>query len=379
MDTPLPALSPEEYNEGAIECSPSHKWDLEAAALDRDGILNVWNEAGQTVEIAPRNKDAIVALLLQGRLHGYHMNALIEATGDVPVTPEVKTSLKDLFDKIQRYAPPAMTPVLRTDTPVAALLWTVTPELRITSCTGNAKQYMRESDRELLKNAPDLWTLLGTTDPTHPILAAHLQALAGKPCKFTHLRGVEWTLYLQPVNDEMGVPAGVVGYATVTAKPVASAPKAADVAYVVTSEDGTLVSHTGDLFRILGVKTKGSPESIVGQEIIQVVHEHFLPVVENPKPFIKRLAAVLSSETEETDRIVLTDGRVLHRHMQPLKDSVGAVLARAWVITEVVVKRATRTIAAAILLATMGIGAVNSFSYDDGGVRRNAPRRLVGV
>ena len=379
MDNPPSALSPEEYNTGAIECSPNHKWDLEAAALDRDGILNVWNEAGQTVEIAPRNKDAVVALLLQGRLHGHHMNALIEATGEVPITPKVKTSLKDLFDKIQRYAPPATTPVLRTDTSVAALLWTMTPELRITSCTGNAKQYMRESDRELLKNAPDLWTLLGTTDATHPILAAHLQALAGKPCKFTHLRGEEWTIYLQPVNDETGIAAGVVGYATVTAKPVVSAPKTTSVAYVVTNEDGILVSHTDDLFRVLGAKSSDVPESVVGQEAIQVVHDHFLPVLENPKPFIKRLAEVLSSTKEETDRIVLKDGRVLHRHMQPLKDSMGAVLARAWVITEVAAKRATRTIAAAILLATMGIGTLNSFSYDDGGVRRNAPRRLVGV
>ena len=365
MDKHPPALSPDEFNDGTVERSPAHKWDLEAASLDRDGTLNVWNASGQTVEISLRNRDAVIALLLQGRLRVGHLNALIEATGEEPVAIQTKDALKDLFDQISRYAPPPMSPALRADVGAAALLWTVSPELRITSCTGNAKRFMRESDRELLAQAPDLWTLLGTTDPAHPLIAGHLQALAGESRKFVHQRGAEWAIYLQPVRDEDGEIAGVVGYATVTAKlPDVPAPAPVEASFVLTSPDGIVLNLTGDLLRMLSGRS-GSSNDVIGQEVIQIAHDHFIGVVERPKEFVKRLAAVLTSEVEETDRIVLTDGRVLHRHMQPLKDSVGNVLARAWVVTEAVARRATTTVAASLLVAALGIGTILPLGDND--------------
>jgi hypothetical protein len=346
-DTPRSALSVEEYEEQSIERKPDHKHDLEAASMERNGTLNVWNQAGHTVEIQRKNKDAVISLLMAGTVNARHMNALIEATGDDAIKQETREALGELFEEITRYAPPPTRPNLRVNRGTAALMWTMTPELRITSCTGNAKDFMRESDRELLANSPDLWTVLATTDAEHPIIAAHLKALAGEVTSFKYEGKLPWEFFLSPVVENEAV-IGVVGYANLLEGELPQERKAEEAAYILTDASGTILHSKGDVAQVTGMPIR--PGEGIGRQTAELVHEYWINAVEQPKQFVRRMAQVMGSSVEETDRITLKDGRVLYRQMQPLKDSMGNVIARAWVMTQAAAKRAT-TVAAVLLLA----------------------------
>jgi hypothetical protein len=106
-------------------------------------------------------------------------------------------------------------PVRRTEPlveQVPAIAWTLDGQLRLTWWAGGGIQ--RITDRPDQEIGNRLQDFLGSEDPEHPTLAAHLAALRGEFASYEYERnGVVMSAHLQPLCDAGGAIQGVIGVA----------------------------------------------------------------------------------------------------------------------------------------------------------------------
>jgi hypothetical protein len=96
---------------------------------------------------------------------------------------------------------------------VAALIWTTDLRLRLTWWKGDSMRHVTDKPDELIgRSVPEY---LGTDDPTHPTLAAHLAALRGDFAAYEYelVDGVVLSSHIQPLTDGDGQIQGVIGVA----------------------------------------------------------------------------------------------------------------------------------------------------------------------
>lgn len=98
------ALTPDENAEGTVERSPVDARDLECASVEPDSTdLIVWNKEGQPTRVVAGDQDALVALMLRGKLKLDHFLAIIDA---MEQNIEHFGPLLELFRAMVGYLPP---------------------------------------------------------------------------------------------------------------------------------------------------------------------------------------------------------------------------------------------------------------------------------
>ncbi len=93
-----------------------------------------------------------------------------------------------------------------------ANVWTTDTELRLKKVFGAQALRLATSGG----HAPDrtLYEIFGTTDPTHPAIAAHLRALCGDTARYERLAGdILLEVRVEPLRDDAGTVVGCVGVA----------------------------------------------------------------------------------------------------------------------------------------------------------------------
>jgi PAS domain S-box-containing protein len=91
-----------------------------------------------------------------------------------------------------------------------AVLWTTDRDLRVTSAVGGAVTSLGFAQNQLV--GVQVTTFLGTTDPTHPALAAHACALAGEGVDYDlPVEGRWFRSRLEPLRDAAGTVIGTIG------------------------------------------------------------------------------------------------------------------------------------------------------------------------
>ena len=91
-------------------------------------------------------------------------------------------------------------------------VWTTDTDLRLTTALGSLDQRLRDAGHR--RPGSTLYDILGTTDPAHPAIAAHLRALGGKAATYERVEGdLELRGRVDPLLDGSGVVVGCVGVA----------------------------------------------------------------------------------------------------------------------------------------------------------------------
>jgi len=95
---------------------------------------------------------------------------------------------------------------------VPADIWTTDTGLRLTAVFGSLVQRLERPD--LRTPGITLYDVLGTTDPKHPAIAAHLRALAGKAARYERVDGpLQLSCRVDPLRDDSGAVVGCAGVA----------------------------------------------------------------------------------------------------------------------------------------------------------------------
>jgi PAS domain-containing protein len=332
MTSHLSAVTPQEFAAGAIVRLPRNKRALECAALEEDGTLNVWNERGDTIEITGEDRDATVALLLKGKLRPHHLSILLEATGTKEIQSRIRDGLTDLYRHISRYCPPtglsSNSASLTARFAPASILWTVSKEMRITSITGSGATYLGFEGKDKIEGMA-IQTFCGEESVADPFYNAHLLAFAGSGTSFIRRRnGAEWRVQIQPVLDAAFRVVGLVGYAGITPEEPIVENEALGV-FIITDTQHKILVVRGNFEALLGVHLS-EPEGLSLLDVVQ----RTIPQVEDATDALKRFTQVADSVNPESQILRLRNGRVIYRVMQPIRNDIGTVVARTWMLYE---------------------------------------------
>lgn len=349
------ALTQDESNAGSISRTPQKPEDLENATIEKDGSLVVWNGQGAPVCILNGDKDAVTALLLTGILDQRHVEALADAID----SREAGTSgaLIELYGNLLLYQPPsgfdtirarwdAMSNAMETaknpsnlsrrspNNAEASLLWTVNRDLVITSAVGDYADRLFEDLRKVAghydRDYFTVYDLVGTSDHSNPVVAAHLKALSGIKAEYeTELHeGGQWTCHLEPVRRGDNI-VGVVGYGVDNlAKDRVPIPEFEE-AYCVVTPDGTLVQYSRPFKRMFKIDPT---ITLVGRPLLR---NTFISQVADPADFVRRTDELLRNGTPASDLIEMADGRMIHRVVHPVPHMDGSLRTCAMYWTKV--------------------------------------------
>ncbi len=91
-----------------------------------------------------------------------------------------------------------------------AILWTTDTDLRITSVLGGGTAALKLDPERLVGKS--IFAYFGTDDPEFPPIAAHRQALEGRPSSYDReVDGRMWHLHVEPFRDAEGAIKGCIG------------------------------------------------------------------------------------------------------------------------------------------------------------------------
>lgn len=343
------SLTDAEYSEGAVERNPAHARDLEAAAVEDDGTLIAWNQKGDPVEIGMKDRDAVVSLLLKGRIEKRHVNTLLRVI-EGHSRGEMQDDLLSLFEELVKTQPPAgfeginervkiiraaATPLADRRSSPAALLWTVNRSLNLTSCTGPGAAYLRASDLPKIYGQASLYNFLNipvTGDDAHPVISAHTRALMGHSSSVDVERdGGVWHAHLEPVRDRAGEVVGVAGYAYSVTDQVAREVEVEGMA-IVTAH--AVFTYANQAYRRLW-------DFPADADLYNPVDARNLMLarVADPAAFVERLDEIYAGKVPTQDYVELKDGRTLYRYLTPILDARGTVRARMVYLRDVTEER----------------------------------------
>ncbi len=228
---------------------------------------------------------------------------------------------------------------------IPGAIWATDRDLRFTYVLGGTPMLDAAAPEHLLGQS--IYEFVGTREPTEPVVAHHLAALAGTPQAFEYdRRGRRFQVLIEPLADEAASIVGCVGAAVdVTDRRgeqrrlrqsearLAEAQRVAHVGSFEWDLAGDTVTWSEELRRIYGV----SPDTDVTpfDALLQAVHpddrqrvqEAALAAVRHPRPFTY------------AHRILRPDGevRVLHTAGDVVCQPAGApvrVVGSSWDVTE---------------------------------------------
>lgn len=95
---------------------------------------------------------------------------------------------------------------------IPAVVWTVDRDLRLSWCRGGGLPALGLDAEALI--GVDLFAFLGSTDPEHPAIHAHREAVAGRARDYETVHDERcFRAHVEPLRDERGRIAGAVGVA----------------------------------------------------------------------------------------------------------------------------------------------------------------------
>jgi len=216
-------------------------------------------------------------------------------------------------------------------------VWTTDTDLRLTSILGALIPQLENA--EVRRPGRTLYELFGTRDPSHPAIAAHLQALRGESAAYERADGDHLLEgRVEPLRDDRGKVIGCVGIATDVStwrwaesqvRRFAALVQSSEDAIISTDVDGTIETWNPAAERLYGY----SAAEAIGRPITIVAPPGREPEIDGNTLALRQGVAVGPYEAQRRRR----DGRVIWVSVtvSPIRDASGRVEGMSGIVRDV--------------------------------------------
>lgn len=220
-------------------------------------------------------------------------------------------------------------------------VWTTDADLRLTSILGALIPQLENA--EARRPGRTLYELLGTSDPSHPVIAAHLQALRGESATYERADGGHMLEgRVEPLRDDRGGMIGCVGiamdvstwrWAESQVRRFAALVQSSEDAIISTDVDGIIETWNPAAERLYGYTVAEA----VGKPITIVAPPGGESEIERNIGALRQGSALGPSETRRRRQ----DGQIIDVSVtiSPIRDGSGQVLGMSGIVRDVTDRR----------------------------------------
>jgi signal transduction histidine kinase/PAS domain-containing protein len=249
---------------------------------------------------------------------------------------------------------------------VPGLVWATDKELRVTHASGRTT-ILDAAEVEGLVGT-QVYEFVGSHDPSEPIVAHHLAAMAGGSQAFRYLRKDRWyAVQIEPLRDDVGVIIGCVGSAIDVTEQhdtlqelqrsvsllEATLESTADGILVV-DQHGKVTIHNERFLTMWRV-----PRALALRGDDAALVSYVSTQLEDPNAFLDGVRELYDSPSESCQLLRFIDGRVFERYSMP-QLVAGEMVGRVWSFRDVtererLLRRATFLDDATRVLASLDV------------------------